>query len=106
MSLAYEIKIDGKYKFLEEGEGEPLLMLHGLFGAMSNFTGIINHFKHTHKVIVPLLPLFELDLLHTSVGGLEKYLSKFIDHRGYKGIHLMGNSLGGHAPNYKCHCCR
>jgi pimeloyl-ACP methyl ester carboxylesterase len=63
---------------------------------MSNFTGIINHFRHTHKVIVPLLPLFELDLLHTSVGGLEKYLSKFIDHRGYKGIHLMGNSLGGH----------
>jgi len=96
MSLPYEIKVDGKYKFLEEGEGEPLLMLHGLFGAMSNFTGIIGHFRHTNKVIVPLLPLFELDLLHTTVGGLEKYLSKFIDHRGYKGIHLMGNSLGGH----------
>ena len=96
MSLPYEIKQDGKYKFIEEGQGEPLMLLHGLFGAMSNFSGIIDHFKHTHQVIVPLLPLFELDLLHTSVGGLEKYLTKFIDHRGYKEIHLLGNSLGGH----------
>jgi pimeloyl-ACP methyl ester carboxylesterase len=96
MSLPYEIKQDGKYKFIEEGQGEPLMLLHGLFGAMSNFSGIIDHFKHTHQVIVPLLPLFELDLLHTTVGGLEKYLGKFIDHRGYRGIHLLGNSLGGH----------
>jgi pimeloyl-ACP methyl ester carboxylesterase len=96
MSLPYEIKEDGKYKFIEEGQGEPLMLLHGLFGAMSNFSGIIDHFKHTHQVIVPLLPLFELDLLHTTVGGLEKYLGKFIDQRGYRGIHLLGNSLGGH----------
>ena len=96
MSLPYQIKEDGKFKFLEEGNGEPLMLLHGLFGAMSNFAGIVNHFRNTHKVIVPLLPLFELDLLHTTVGGLEKYLSKFIDHRGYQGIHLLGNSLGGH----------
>jgi hypothetical protein len=96
MSYSYELRIDGKFKFLEEGEGEPLMLLHGLFGAISNFSGIIEHFKKTHKVIVPILPLFELDLLHTTVGGLEKYLSKFIDHRGYQQIHLLGNSLGGH----------
>lgn len=96
MSLAYEVKEVGKYKFIEEGEGEPLMLLHGLFGAMSNFAGIIDHFRHSHKVVVPLLPLFELDLLHTTVGGLEKYLTKFIDLRGYQGIHLLGNSLGGH----------
>jgi len=96
MSLPYEVKEDGKFKFIEEGQGEPLILLHGLFGAMSNFAGVLSHFRHTHQVIVPLLPLFELDLLHTTVGGLEKYLTKFIDHRGYKGIHLLGNSLGGH----------
>ena len=67
MSLPYEVKVDGKFKFIEEGQGEPLILLHGLFGAMSNFAGIINHFRHTHQVIVPLLPLFELDLLHTTV---------------------------------------
>lgn len=96
MALSFEVKQVGKFKFIEEGEGQPLLLLHGLFGAMSNFSGIIEKFRHTHKVVVPLLPLFELDLLHTTVGGLEKFLTKFIDFRGYEGIHLLGNSLGGH----------
>ena len=94
--MEYTIKEDGKFKFVEEGEGEVLMLLHGLFGAMSNFGPLIEHFKHTHKVVVPMLPLLELDLLHTSVGGLKKFVSKFIDHRGYDNIHLMGNSLGGH----------
>ena len=94
--MSYEIKQDGKFKFIEEGTGEPLLLLHGLFGALSNFSDLIAHFRLTNKVVVPMLPLLDLDLLHTSVGGLEKYVTKFIDHRNYKDIHLMGNSLGGH----------
>ncbi len=94
--MSYEIKQDGKFKFIEEGTGEPLILLHGLFGALSNFADLINHFRQTHKVVVPMLPLLDLDLLHTSVGGIEKYVTKFIEHRDYNGIHLMGNSLGGH----------
>jgi 2-hydroxy-6-oxonona-2,4-dienedioate hydrolase len=45
---------------------------------------------------VPMLPLFELDLLHTSVSGLEKFVQKFIEAKGLNEIHLLGNSLGGH----------
>ena len=90
------IKQDGKFKYIEEGEGEPLMLLHGLFGALSNFMDLINHFKQTHKVVVPMLPLLELDLLHTSVGGLQKFVQRFIEHRNYNNIHLLGNSLGGH----------
>ena len=94
--MTYEIKIDGKFKFIEEGEGEPLMLLHGLFGALSNFHDLISHFRKTHKVIVPILPLLDLDLLHTSVGGLQKFVNRFIEQRNYTNIHLMGNSLGGH----------
>lgn len=94
--MSYEIKQDGKFKFIEEGNGEPLVLLHGLFGALSNFQPLIEHFKQTHKVVVPLLPLLDLDLLHTSVGGLQKFVHKFVEHRGYKNIHVLGNSLGGH----------
>ncbi|HMJ45814.1 MAG TPA: alpha/beta hydrolase [Ferruginibacter sp.] len=94
--MSYEIKQDGKFKFIEEGEGEVLMLLHGLFGALSNFTNLIEHFKRSHKVVVPLLPLLDLDLLHTSVGGLQKFVHKFIEHRHYENVHLMGNSLGGH----------
>jgi pimeloyl-ACP methyl ester carboxylesterase len=94
--MTYEIKQDGKFKYIEEGQGEPLMLLHGLFGALSNFQYLIEYFRQTNKVVVPLLPLLELDLLHTSVGGLEKYVHKFIEQRKYDHIHLMGNSLGGH----------
>jgi 2-hydroxy-6-oxonona-2,4-dienedioate hydrolase len=94
--MNYEIKQQDKFKFIEEGEGEPLLLLHGLFGALSNFKDLVEYFKKSYKVVVPLLPLFELDIFHTSVGGLEKFVQKFIETRGYNNIHLLGNSLGGH----------
>ena len=94
--MSYEIKQDGKFKFIEEGEGEPLLLLHGLFGALSNFRDLIEHFRKINKVIVPILPLLDLDLLHTSVGGLQKFVHRFIEHRNYNQINLLGNSLGGH----------
>jgi 2-hydroxy-6-oxonona-2,4-dienedioate hydrolase len=80
--MEYEIKQEEKFRFIEEGEGEPLLLLHGLFGALSNFTGQIESFRHTHKVVVPILPLLDLDLLHTTVGGLEKFLHRFIEYLG------------------------
>jgi len=94
--MSYEIKQDGKFKFIEEGKGETLMLLHGLFGALSNFKDLIEHFKKTHQVVVPMLPLLEMDLLHTSVGGLQKFLHRFVEQRNYNNIHLMGNSLGGH----------
>lgn len=94
--MSYEIKQDGKFKFIEEGEGDVLMLLHGLFGALSNFKDLIEHFRRKYKVVVPILPLLELDLLHTSVGGLQKFVNRFVEHRGYRNIHLMGNSLGGH----------
>ena len=43
--MSYEIKQQDKFKFIEEGKGEPLLLLHGLFGALSNFKDLIEHFK-------------------------------------------------------------
>ncbi len=94
--MSYEIKQDGKFKFIEEGQGEPLVLLHGLFGALSNFRALIEYFSPNYKVVVPILPLLDLDLLHTSVGGLQKFVNKFLEYRNYNGVHLMGNSLGGH----------
>ena len=94
--MEYEIKQDDKFRFIEEGIGEPLMLLHGLFGALSNFSGQIDYFRQQYKVVVPILPLLDLDLIHTTVGGLEKYLHKFIEYRDYKDINLLGNSLGGH----------
>jgi 2-hydroxy-6-oxonona-2,4-dienedioate hydrolase len=94
--MDYEIKTQGKFNYIEEGEGEPLVMLHGLFGALSNFRDLLDHFKLSNKVVIPMLPLFDLNILETTVSGLAKYVHKFIEARGYQNVHLLGNSLGGH----------
>jgi 2-hydroxy-6-oxonona-2,4-dienedioate hydrolase len=94
--MEYEIKHLDKFKFIEEGNGEPLVLLHGLFGALSNFAPLIEYFRNHNRVIVPMLPLLEMDILHTSVGGLAKFVHKFLEAKDLKGIHLLGNSLGGH----------
>ncbi len=39
--MNYEIKVQDKISYIEEGTGEPLLLLHGLFGALSNFEHLI-----------------------------------------------------------------
>jgi pimeloyl-ACP methyl ester carboxylesterase len=94
--MDYEIKQQDKFKFIEEGNGEPLVLLHGLFGALSNFRNLIEYFRQHNKVVVPMLPLLEMDILHTSVGGLAKFVHRFLEARGLNAVHLLGNSLGGH----------
>jgi hypothetical protein len=94
--MQYEIKQSGKFKYVEEGTGEPLILLHGLFGALSNFKDLVDHFKVNYKVVIPMLPLYELTLLETTVNGLAKFVHKFMESRAYGKCHFLGNSLGGH----------
>jgi len=94
--MEYEFKQHDKFRYIEEGSGEPLVLLHGLFGALSNFRDLIEYFRHHTKVVVPILPLLDMDILHTSVGGLAKYVNKFLEARDLKEVNLLGNSLGGH----------
>lgn len=96
MKLNYQIKEEKKYRFIEEGEGEILLLLHGLFGALSNFAHILDHFSKRNKVVIPLLPIYELPLLESSVKGLVRFVREFVEHKNYTQVHLLGNSLGGH----------
>ena len=37
---------EDKFSFLEIGEGQPIVLLHGLMGGLSNFEGILNFFPH------------------------------------------------------------
>ena len=90
-------KKEGKFEFLETGgAGEPLLLLHGLFGGLSNFGAQIEEFGPCYNVVIPTLPIMTLPLRKVSLAGLVDHLADFIDYRGYPRVHLMGNSLGGH----------
>ena len=95
--MNHEILEEGKFRYIEsKGSGETLVLLHGLFGALSNFEGIISHFSKNYNVVVPLLPIFELPIKELSVSGLVEHVAEFIEFKGYQEIHILGNSLGGH----------
>lgn len=94
--MEYEVHVEKKFKFIEEGEGEVFLLLHGLFGQLSNFSHIIEHFKSSCKVVVPILPIFELPLHQATIGGIAKHVTKFVEHKDYQNVSVLGNSLGGH----------
>jgi pimeloyl-ACP methyl ester carboxylesterase len=94
--MEHQITEENGFKYVEEGEGDVLVLLHGLFGALSNFFDIIEHFKSTHKVVIPILPLYDLPIDQTSVGGFVDYVERFVAWRGYDKVIVLGNSLGGH----------
>lgn len=95
--MDYPVKEEGNFKYIEsEGGKEHLVLLHGLFGALSNFEGIINKFKDKYNVVVPILPIFDLPIREVSVTGLVGYVEEFLNYKGYDKVHVLGNSLGGH----------
>jgi 2-hydroxy-6-oxonona-2,4-dienedioate hydrolase len=94
--MQYEIKEYNQFKYIEEGQGPPLILLHGLFGALSNFRDVIEHFKTTHTVLIPMLPLYSMPVLSTGVKSLSSFLHDFIQYKAYNKVNLLGNSLGGH----------
>ncbi|MDX2003166.1 MAG: alpha/beta hydrolase [Chitinophagales bacterium] len=94
--MQYQVKEEDKFKYYEAGQGKPLVLLHGLFGALSNFYELIDKFSSTHQVLVPMLPLFELAAEDTSVKSMVDYVNDFIEHKKLDRLVLLGNSLGGH----------
>ena len=94
--MEFAIKEEKGFKYVEEGQGEVLLLLHGLMGALSNWEDVVNEFKSEYRVIIPMLPLYDLPLLTTGVKSLAKFVHKFVQFKGLKNVIVLGNSLGGH----------
>jgi len=91
-------KEENGFKFIETDPDKEntLLLLHGLFGALSNFKTIIEQFSGQLNVVVPLLPIFELPLRKLSVTGLVDHVKNFVQYKNLTRVNLVGNSLGGH----------
>ena len=99
--MTESLKTEGEFTYAEAGEGRPLIVLHGLMGALSNFDKTFQHFsKRGYRVLIPELPLYTLPLLKTNVKNLAKFIHDFIEFKGLKNATLLGNSLGGHIALY------
>ncbi|RYZ97463.1 MAG: alpha/beta hydrolase [Sphingobacteriaceae bacterium] len=94
--MKFALKKEKGFSYMEEGEGDVLLLLHGLMGALSNWDDVINEFKSQYRVIIPVLPIYDLPLLTTGVKTLSKFVHRFVKYKNLNNITVLGNSLGGH----------
>lgn len=94
--MSFHIKEIGESKYVDEGQGEILFLLHGLFGALSNWDKIIRHFSKEYRVIIPILPILSMPITSATITGLTEFVEKFVKRMNLYNLTLLGNSLGGH----------
>lgn len=95
--MLFKTKKERKYNFVEKGEGEPIVLLQGLMGGLSNFTSLIDYFSSKgYKVFFPELPIYDLPVLNTNLTSIAKFVAKFIEDEVGQPATIVGNSMGGH----------
>lgn len=95
--MIFKKKKEQKFSFIEEGLGQPIVLLQGLMGGLSNFTQLIDFFsKKGYKVFFPELPIYDLPILNTNLTSLAKFVAKFIEEQVKEPAIIVGNSMGGH----------
>lgn len=94
--MSFSVKQGGGFTFIDEGQGEVILLLHGLFGALSNFDHVISRFSSNRRVIIPVMPLYEMPVREAGIDGLVKFIEEFVAFRNIDNLTILGNSLGGH----------
>ncbi|MES2733010.1 MAG: alpha/beta hydrolase [Bacteroidota bacterium] len=94
--MKFSVQQEGDFTFIDEGEGEVLLLLHGLFGALSNWDSVISTFSGNYRVIIPVMPIYEMPIKSAGMEGLVEFIEKFVAFKSLTDLTLLGNSLGGH----------
>ncbi len=94
--MALVVKEKSGFKYVDEGQGPVLMLLHGLFGALSNWEEVITRFSSNFRVIIPMLPIYEMPIKEAGLEGLRKFVEDFVEVMKLQNMIIMGNSLGGH----------
>ena len=81
---------------MDEGNGEVLVLLHGLFGALSNWEAVVYKFSKQFRVVIPMLPIYEMPIKEAGLEGLRSFVEGFVRTMKINKSVIMGNSLGGH----------
>jgi pimeloyl-ACP methyl ester carboxylesterase len=94
--MTLKIKEENGFRFVDEGQGEVLILLHGLFGALSNWESVVDKFSKNYRVVIPMLPIYEMPIREAGLDGLRQFVENFVSQKKLDRMILMGNSLGGH----------
>ena len=95
--MLFNLKKQKKYSYIEEGNGHPIVLLHGLMGGLSNFDELMKFFSTKgYKIYAPEIPMYDLPILNTNVSNIAKFVVRFLNDVVKQPATLVGNSLGGH----------
>lgn len=85
--------------YRDEGEGIPLILIHGTFSSLHTFDGWIEELKDKYRLIRLDLPGFGLSGTplnnHFSINSYLRVLEEFVDLMELDSAHVAGSSLGG-----------
>ena len=81
---------------------EPMLLLHGLFGAMSNWDDVFPLFEQYTRPIALQLPILSGHRTEVKVKALALYAWYFLMKEQFEPLVVCGNSLGGHVALRLC----
>ena len=85
-----------QHRWLERGQGEPVILLHGLMGRMDHWETALEELAPVCRPIALGLPIFDVRLAEPSIGELVRHVVRFLDALEIPSAVVGGNSLGGH----------
>ncbi|HKZ50580.1 MAG TPA: alpha/beta fold hydrolase, partial [Dehalococcoidia bacterium] len=85
--------------YVQEGQGHPVILLHGLGGSIYNFRSTIPAMAQSFRVVALDLPGFGLSERPRDRGycfsDLACLVRDLLDHLGIERAHVVGHSMGG-----------
>lgn len=85
-------------RYFVGGDGPPLMLVHGLGGAASNWTELAPLLRERHRLLVPDLPGHGASTALPAVSGLEPFADRVAivaEREGMLPAPVVGHSLGG-----------
>ncbi len=81
---------------MKYSKNKDVILLHGLFGSLSNWGNVIKNLEINYNVYTPTFPLFSTHFKRNSLQNLVQFLENYIHSNKIDNPILIGNSLGGH----------
>ena len=83
-------------RWIERGAGEPVLLLHGLFGDMYHWEAVLEGLAPECRPMALTLPILAPVSEPPSIAALGRHVTHFLDALDMGRVVIGGNSLGGH----------
>ena len=95
----FDVTQSDRYKFIDRQanskEGHSLVLLHGMFGGLSNFDPLLERLDN-QNIFVPEIPIYGFDKDDLTIPKLATWLNQVLTENGMDKSILLGNSMGGH----------